>query len=412
MSHLEQSIIGNILLDNNKLLECSKLKPEHFEDSTNSKLYDGILARYKGGNAIDIGTFAPDNGLDRDYLLFCISRSNLFDFTGAVEKQIQTFKDSQKKKIIQNTLQANETEFSEALTKMQAQLLEIDVITNKKDFLKPESEVEAWLLQKAENLALHRLPLPFEAFKQAQNEVKIGAGWLVTIGARPKMGKSTLSLQIALETAKQGKKVLFFSLEMNKEEIYDKAIAYLGELPPSAVANWGSSSPASQHSNRIYSDNFAKGMEKLKKLNFLLFSESSTIWEITNMIKREEAKGHVDLIVVDQLSFIQTDNKFIRGGNNKVQEYDYIARQLKIVAKDNKTPIILLAQLNREIEKRGDELPKISDLKDSGGIEETSDMIFLLHKKETKASIFVTSRHESGGKYDLSFNTRLAKFED
>ena len=176
------------------------------------------------------------------------------------------------------------------------------------------------------------------------------------------------------------------------------------------MSNWGRDNALSKASMSMHADAFSKAIEKFRELNFNVFAESSTIWEILNIVKRENLKSKIDLIVIDQLSFIQTEGKFSK--STKVQEYDYIVRQLKMLARDLKIPIILLTQLNREVEKRGDEMPRLADIKDSGGIEETSDMIFLIHKKDDKANVYITSRHEAGGKFDLKWNVKLAKFED
>lgn len=409
---LEQAIIAHIILNNFSLLEFSGITQEYFEDSLNQKIFTSILDLQTQRKTIDIGTLLADLNknakvTDKEYFIICISKTSIYRDTSNISSQlVENYKKRQLKTIFSQYNFEDDTQ--KIIEQINLDFSQIDSRTNEKKVISTKTGIEEWLQSKADELNLETLDLPFQAFNQFN--VTIGSGWLTTIAGRPKSGKSTMGLQIALETALKGKNSLFFSLEMSKNEVYNKSIAYLGSIPPTVVSNWGRDNELSKVSMSFHNQAFSKAIEKFRELNFNVFAESSTIWEILNIVKRENLKSKIDLIVIDQLSFIQTEGKFSK--STKVQEYDYIVRQLKMLARDLKIPIILLTQLNREVEKRGDEMPRLADIKDSGGIEETSDMIFLIHKKDEKASVYITSRHEAGGKFDLKWNIKLAKFED
>lgn len=406
-TELERAFLGSILIQPNLLPQAYRIKPQFLKSEKNQKIYANMLQLEKAGKTIILGNI-DSKIADKDYLYYCISYQSQYNFQDSITTILENYKARKTKALLQKTIKLEDEEIASEIDYLGNQLLQINTLTNQKSFSQPQEELTKWLEEKSKQINSPKLDLPFTTFQQ--EGVKINAGWLVTIAARPKMGKSTMALQIALETAKNAKKVALLSLEMNSEEIMNKSIAYLAGISPTVVANWGGDSEASQRSQKAYADQFSKGLEEFSKLDFLLFSESCTIFDIPVMIRNENMKGKLDLIVIDQLSFIQTDGQFSK--SNKVQEYDFIVRKLKMLAKELQIPIILLAQLNRDLEKRGDDRPKLSDLKDSGGIEETSDMIILLHKVEEKASCYITSRHSAGGKFDLAWDTKLAKFKN
>jgi replicative DNA helicase len=401
----ELTILGHIIQNNKNILECVDLKPAHFEDPTLSQYYTAALTLYKQGKEVDTLSLKIATGLDfSDILLHALSKTSYTNISTAVDQITENYKIKQAKNIISEALQAGIT--GSSITAIQSNLQNLETLSAPTNLVSSAGALENWLELKANRSLSQKLSLPLQCF--VDENVTIDEGWLVTIGARAKMGKSTFALQTALETARQGKKVVFFSLEMSQEEVMDKSLAYLASVSPTVMKNWGAQDNISQVAQEKYSQEFNQAFKKLSEFNFKIYADNVSIWHVEKMIRKEQMSGHIELVVIDQLSFIKTDGQFRRGG--KIEEYDFIVRQLKLLARETKTPIILLAQLNREVDKRGDERPKISDLKDCGGIEETSDMILLLYKTETKASVFVTSRHNAGGKFDIAWDNKLAYF--
>lgn len=192
---------------------------------------------------------------------------------------------------------------------------------------------------------------------------------LVLIGARPAMGKTSFALNIARNVGMTGKKVIFFSLEMSNEQLAARVL----------------STEARVESNKLRSGNIsndewmrlAEATDRLTKCN-LYFDDTSTITvpDIKSKIKRTK---DVDCIVIDYLGLMQSATK----KENRVQEITEITRGLKMLAKDLKIPVVCCAQLSRGPEKNGksSNRPMLSDLRDSGSIEQDADIVMMLYRE-------------------------------
>ncbi len=192
---------------------------------------------------------------------------------------------------------------------------------------------------------------------------------LVLIGARPAMGKTSFALNIARNVGMTGKKVIFFSLEMSNEQLAARVL----------------STEARVESNKLRSGNIsdeewarlAQATDRLTRCN-LYFDDTSTITvpDIKSKIKRTK---DVDCIVIDYLGLMQSATK----KENRVQEITEITRGLKMLAKDLKIPVVCCAQLSRGPEKNGksSNRPMLSDLRDSGSIEQDADIVMMLYRE-------------------------------
>ena len=192
---------------------------------------------------------------------------------------------------------------------------------------------------------------------------------LVLIGARPAMGKTSFALNIARNVGFTGKKVIFFSLEMSNEQLAARVL----------------STEARVESNKLRSGNIsdeewarlAQATDRLTRCN-LYFDDTSTITvpDIKSKIKRTK---DVDCIIIDYLGLMQSAVK----KENRVQEITEITRSLKMLAKDLKIPVVCCAQLSRGPEKNGkaSNRPMLSDLRDSGSIEQDADIVMMLYRE-------------------------------
>ena len=192
---------------------------------------------------------------------------------------------------------------------------------------------------------------------------------LVLIGARPAMGKTSFALNIARNVGMTGKKVIFFSLEMSNEQLAARVL----------------STEARVESNKLRSGNIseeewarlAQATDRLTRCN-LYFDDTSTITvpDIKSKIKRTK---DVDCIIIDYLGLMQSATK----KENRVQEITEITRGLKMLAKDLKIPVVCCAQLSRGPEKNGksSNRPMLSDLRDSGSIEQDADIVMMLYRE-------------------------------
>ena len=205
---------------------------------------------------------------------------------------------------------------------------------------------------------------------------KITNGWqpgdLIILAARPSMGKTAISLMFAKFPALNGKNVLYFSLEMQKERIADRLISLETNINS---LNLQSGKIKENEWGRLDEDTF-----KYKNANLYIDDRSGlTIEEIRATCLKFNTKKEIDLIVIDYLQLI----KHSGGGNTTNDKVGHISKNCKELAKKCKCPVMALSQLSRAVESRtGDKRPQLSDLRDSGSIEQDADIIMFLYRPE------------------------------
>jgi replicative DNA helicase len=235
-------------------------------------------------------------------------------------------------------------------------------------------------------------------------------GELTVIGARPGMGKTAFALNIAYNVVSQGKNVLFFSLEMNEEQLFLRLCSMLAEINLSKIR----SGLLNDEEVEKIVNSYIKNADILERM--VLVDDVSYLSDIIRLAYSEEK---VDLIIIDYLQLIKTKDKY----QMRYQELADIVNSLKFLSKDLDIPIIALAQVNREVEKKADKRPTLADLRESGDIEATADVVMFIHredyyKKENNiddnvAEIIVAkNRNGESGKLRLSFDRRIQKFSE
>lgn len=197
---------------------------------------------------------------------------------------------------------------------------------------------------------------------------------LVIIGARPSMGKTTLAQNIMLDLAvNQGEVVLFMSGEMSKEQIMERMISGLGQIPLKQVR---SAVFDEEGAGCIY-----RAVDTLKKCPIFINDKASpSLADIRREARKVQQKtgGRLNAIVVDYLQIMTPPEKT----GNKVQEIGDISWGLKKIAKDFGCPVIALSQLNRSLEQRPNKRPVMSDIRESGAIEQDADIIMFIYRDE------------------------------
>ncbi|MBE8163046.1 MAG: replicative DNA helicase [Bdellovibrionaceae bacterium] len=215
---------------------------------------------------------------------------------------------------------------------------------------------------------------------------------LIIIAARPSMGKTALGLNIALHAAlREKKKVAFFSVEMSKEALMMRLLSNLAEIHA-----------AKMRTGKLSDSDWTKLIDAAAKLSetslFLDDSSMLTPLDVRAKVRRMKKKQGLDLIVVDYLQ-LMTAGKKVESREREVSE---ISRLLKAVAKELNIPVVALAQLNRGVEGRSDRRPILSDLRESGSIEQDADLIMMLYREsyyepdkvelKNKAEIIITKQ--------------------
>ena len=237
----------------------------------------------------------------------------------------------------------------------------------------------------------------------------LGKSDLVLVGARPGMGKTSFALNIATNVAKQTKKkVCIFSLEMSAEQLVNRVLS-CEALVNSYALRTGELSPEDWEHLAVAAGELA-GCD-------ILIDDSSGL-TVTAMKAKLRRVQNLGMVVIDDLGLMQGD----RHNDNRVQEVSEISRSLKIMAKELMVPVVCCAQLSRGPESRTDKKPMLSDLRDSGSIEQDADTVIFLYRSEYYKTgeanqdtsvaevIIAKNRHGSTGTVNMGWNGQFTKF--
>ena len=236
---------------------------------------------------------------------------------------------------------------------------------------------------------------------------------LIIIAARPSMGKTAFALNTAFNAAKAGKSILIFSLEMSSSQILQRLLSIKSGIGIQKIRNgflndddWKKLGNASN-----FLGNFHINIADIPNI---------TVMEMRAAARRMKAAGKLDMIIIDYLQLIKGSNLRIE---NRQQEISEISRSLKGLARELDVPVIALSQLSRAVEQRADRRPMLSDLRDSGAIEQDADIVAFLYRdgyyneknditKGDTEIIIGKQRNGPVGTVKLKFISELAKFTE
>ncbi len=234
---------------------------------------------------------------------------------------------------------------------------------------------------------------------------------LVLLAARPSMGKTALAVNLAVNAAKAGKKVAMFSLEMSKTQIGQRILASFAQMNLSSL--FKGELEGQDLVNLITASN------ELSKYSLHIDDTAAiSLIELKAKLRRLKMEEGLDLVIVDYLQLMTTGERI----ENRVQEISQISRGLKVIAKELDVPVLALSQLSRALEQRPDKRPKLSDLRESGAIEQDADIVMFLYRdyvynKETEnpnLAEVIVSKHRNGpiGVVNLIWKDEYTRFFD
>ena len=236
---------------------------------------------------------------------------------------------------------------------------------------------------------------------------------LVIIAARPAMGKTAFALNIAQQAAQKAKaSVLIFSLEMSKEQLMQRMVSMESRVDSSKLAK-GDLNPKDW-------DDLNMACDKLSQAKiFIDDNAGNTIMEIKNKCRRKKVEEGLDLVIIDYLQLMQTHGR----SENRQQEISALSRSLKLMARELDVPVLVLSQLSRAVESRNDHKPMLSDLRESGSIEQDADIVLFLYRddyytKENSAKpgvcdvIIAKNRRGETRTVELTWLAKYTKFAD
>jgi replicative DNA helicase len=237
---------------------------------------------------------------------------------------------------------------------------------------------------------------------------------LIIVAARPGMGKTSLALNIAQNASiKFGKVVGIFSLEMSKEQLVDRLFASM-----LGVDSW------KLQKGKLDDSDFQRMgpiMDELNKARiFIDDTVSSSIHELRAKARRLQMEHGLDLLIVDYLQLMSTGSKAYAG--NRVQEISEISRSLKALGRELHVPVIAASQLSRAVENRPGNIPQLSDLRESGSIEQDADVVLMMYREDMYeedsdrpgiTDVYIR-KHRNGptGRVELMFKKEQMRFYD
>ena len=370
----EQSLIGSILTEPS-LIKETILQPNHFYDKSNKTIFETLKEIDSKGEHIDIVTLLTTLGNKANRIG---GRQYLSDLLNSVAS-VEPFKTYEKHileawKIRQaKALQEKKINSLDDLNDMMSNLSELQEVGTDNEYNHKQAIVGLYDKIDTQEKGMSGIDTGFEDMNHMLDGFQ--GGDLIISAARPSMGKTAKMLSHALAHCKNGGITVIFSLEMGQDQLNKRLWASIGKINLHKMRN------PKQYFNDSDWSNFTTAMGILSELNLHIFDKSGqTIQEIRSQVKKLK-RQYPDvpmLIQIDYLQLIRTSQRF----ESKNIEVGEITRSLKELAKETDSPVYLLSQLNRGVESRQDKRPLMSDIRDSGSIEQDADVIEFLYRDD------------------------------
>jgi replicative DNA helicase len=427
----EASVLGSLMLDKDAVIKIADiLKVGDFYKDDHNLIYETMLALYEEREPIDVLSLAnklEERGqLERvggsSYLASLVntvpSATNIVHYAKVVQKKALL------RRLITMASEIVEMGYDESedvqkvLDEAEQKVFSVSQNYIKQDFIPIKSILEAAFDRIDE---LHKSDHTFRGVETHYPDLDgILAGLqksdLIIIAARPSVGKTTFALDIARQVGVHSKvPVGIFSLEMGSDQLVDRMIAAQAGVDLWKLRTGKLSSEGPGNDFERISD--AMGVLSEAPI-FIDDSGSLNIMEMRTMARRLQAEHNLGLIIVDYLQLMEGRST---RGDNRVQEISEISRGLKQLARELNIPVIALSQLSRAVESRPDQIPKLSDLRESGSIEQDADVVMFLYREDRVKpdtpnkgiADVIIAKHRNGpvGKISLFFEENSTTFK-
>ncbi|KYG66747.1 replicative DNA helicase [Bdellovibrio bacteriovorus] len=425
----EQSILGGLMLDREALDQIGDLlMADDFYKPAHQKIYNAIKDLHSKNQPIDIITVTNvlqgEGSMDMvggpEYLISLldktISSANISSHAKIVKDKATLRRLIQiNSQLIEKAYEQDFTDVESFVDQAESEIFKIGENKTKTGLVGSMEIVKA-SIQKIEELYKNKAEITGigTGFKKL-DEMTAGLhpGEMTIIAARPSMGKTAFSLNVAQHIALRLKKtVAYFSLEMGKESMMMRMLSAESKVSMSEIRN-----------GRIQDSAWPKLINAASALSeasiFIDDTPGMSPFEIRSRARRLKAEHGLDVIMIDYLQLMSMKQKF----SSREQEVAEISKSLKSIAKELQIPIIALAQLNRGVEGRTEKKPMLSDLRESGSIEQDADVIMMLYRddyydkenpdKQGHAEVIVgKQRNGATGPVKLRFDAQYNRFRD
>jgi len=427
----EKSTLGSVMIEKNAFVKIADmLQPEDFYYDTHAAIYKAMLELFAKRSPLDLLTVSnwlKDAGKLEEiggntYLEeLCnevLTASHVYQYAVIVKQKSTLRKLITAGSNITSFGYKEEEETDNLVDRAEQELFKVSQTFMRNRFVHVK-DVLAGTYEKISDLHDPEAAEKYKGLQTGFNSVdRILTGMqssdLIILAARPSMGKTALALNMALNIAKKEKSVGVISLEMSKEQLVERLfVSLLG------VDSW------KMKTGQLTQDDFMRMGEVMDQLNkckiFIDDSAGAAIAELRAKARRLQMEHGLDLLIVDYLQLMSLG----KGGTsitNRVQEISEISRSLKNLARELHIPIMALSQLSRAVEQRPVKIPQLSDLRESGAIEQDADIVMMMYREDYYeedtdraglTDIFVRKhRHGNIGRAELMFRKEQMRFFD
>ena len=411
----EECVIGAVFGEPSIVADVMDIvNADDFYVDDNKKIFAEIMNLFNKGSDIDVMTVSAElnkSGAGNwvSHIAQMVSNTPTFVNGVTYAETVREFsirrRISETCKSTMNKLTSNDA--YELLNEMQNNLMQIDAHdeTNRTHTSKTATAENKKVVFELMKNKKHKLGILTGLYSLDQITSGLNKGDLIIVAARPSVGKSSLATQIMLSCIAQQKVPLMFSLEMSTREVTNRLISGSSKIPLGNIRNG--------MFNNDDAKSYTEAADDIGSMSWgINDSGDITVGKMRAEALKFKQRHGLDLIIIDYLQLINPGSS----RENRQNQISQISRSLKILAKDFEIPILVLSQLSRasEMEKRE---PKLSDLRDSGAIEQDADIVIFLHRYMNGTQyyhkcIVAKNRNGSIGSFDILFNNNTTTFRE
>ena len=406
---LEEQVLGKILSRIEELPQFVEwgIKAEHFLTPEFKQIFQKMLDVLDENGKVEITDFVKTDS-EWDLIFELMDNCVLVNLQKPIDDLIESYNEywvkSEISKILEDDYYTLETKTERILQKVN----ELDVQKKEKNKVFGMKDLsKIWYEDFEDEKSIVKTP-----FQDINRYFTFEPGSLVTVGARPAMGKTAFALNLALQTSKNYE-VLYVNLEMSNVQIMQRFLSIKTGVELNKIKN---KKLTDEELTRI---NFAVGDLQKSKFKSMSCEDNNDFNFIVRKIKKQHEKDRLKVVIIDYLTLMTAS-----GFQSKNYEVEYMANRLKLLATELNCCIVILAQLNRAVETRGsDKRPLLADLRDSGGIEQASNVVAFLHRedyykkniegkqKDFSTLEFIIRKNRSGelGTIELGYNLKVQR---